>query len=578
MNYKRPVFPHPTLGKFIWHYRKWFYAGGFLAIMRSLVMAPFPFFIQIMIDEHVRSGDVLGIFSMSLLMVGLLALHYVFHVTGSNRLGLSVSRVIRELRGMVFHKLQFLHFGYLDSQKTGRLLSKYAFDTQKIEMVIMPLVNQLIPSTVYSLLVLFVLIFMNWQLTMVVLGFIPIYAFSRWYFFSRLKRKNRQMRLAQENLTGTANEYISALRLVRGYGEESKAIDNVEDSSDFFMRRKVEQVALNNSFGAFAFVAIQVLTLIVVAGGGGLVISGAMTIGTLFGFLSALPIIVQPVQQFLNFSQQFFVGKEGFYSLSELLNSTYVEDWKGEMQLENMRGEIEFKNVTFAYSDDGDPAVRSLDLHIKGGESVALVGSSGSGKSTVANLLLGLYKPQEGHITIDGVPQSRLDMRWLRQHSAIVMQESLLLSGTIFDNIRFARNDASDREVYEAARLANASEFIERMPEGYMTKVGERGAMLSGGQRQRLSIARAVLRDPRILILDEATSALDYESESLIQEALDRLASGRTVITIAHRLSTVKRADRIAVLSNGVVMEEGPYNYLAEHGTYFKELLAFAEE
>ena len=218
-------------------------------------------------------------------------------------------------------------------------------------------------------------------------------------------------------------------------------------------------------------------------------------------------------------------------------------------------------------------ALENVNLNVHQGEVLGIIGRNGSGKSTLANMVLGLYKPSQGIIRIDDVPQSSLDMRWFRRNSAIVMQESLLLSGSIKDNIRFARPNATDEEISRVAREANVEEFIHRLPEGYMTSAGEAGVHLSGGQRQRISIARALLRNPRVLILDEATSALDYESEHLVQEALERLSKGRTVITIAHRLSTVKKSDYIVVLKEGSVVEIGTFEKLSEGNSYFSEML-----
>ncbi|MEN9405034.1 MAG: hypothetical protein RL091_3737, partial [Verrucomicrobiota bacterium] len=228
-----------------------------------------------------------------------------------------------------------------------------------------------------------------------------------------------------------------------------------------------------------------------------------------------------------------------------------------------------------AYPSAPDRTVlHGINLALRPGEHVAFVGPSGSGKSTLANLLLGLYAPGAGRILIDGVPQTEWDMRWVRRQFAVVLQDSLLLSGTISENLRFARADATDAEIRAAAQQANAEEFIQRLPAGYDTRVGERGATLSGGQRQRLAIARAILRNPPVLILDEATSALDYESERLIQEALDRLATGRTVITIAHRLSTIRNADRIIVLAAGRIIEEGDFRQLTSQGGAFARLVS----
>ena len=262
-------------------------------------------------------------------------------------------------------------------------------------------------------------------------------------------------------------------------------------------------------------------------------------------------------------------------SIKELIDSNYVEQWNGEERPKNLKGKVKFQDISFAYKKDSANVLEKINLDIAAGENIAFVGGSGSGKSTLANLLLGLYAPLEGTIFIDDREQANIDMRHLRQHCAIVMQDSILLSGTILDNIKFGRPDASESEAIEAAKKANAWEFISQLPDGLKTLVGERGASLSGGQRQRIAIARAILRDPAILVLDEATSALDNESERLVQKALETLSHGRTTITIAHRLSTIRSADRIVVIESGHIVETGTYDELSQkQGSRFQSLLA----
>jgi ABC-type multidrug transport system fused ATPase/permease subunit len=285
--------------------------------------------------------------------------------------------------------------------------------------------------------------------------------------------------------------------------------------------------------------------------------------------------ILGPVHMFIGLSEPYFAAKEGYISIKELIDSRYVETWHGTRREDRIHGDITYEGVSFHYPSAPEKTViKDLNLTIRPGEHIAFVGPSGSGKSTLANLLLGLYAPTTGRILIDGVPQAEWNMRWIRRQLAVVMQDSILLSGSISDNIRFAKPDATQTEIQEAARLANAEEFILKMPEGYKTPVGERGVALSGGQRQRIAIARAILRNPPVLILDEATSALDYESERLIQEALDRLSVGRTVITIAHRLSTIQNADRIIVLRDGVIVEQGNFKELDALDGVFAQLIA----
>ena len=562
-----------TLYRYLLTHRGRFSRGIVLAILRCLIIAPCPWLFQVIIDEHIPAGNGFGILMIGVIFTGLLLLHYAFSVQGSIEIGREMAALMADLRGEIFNKLHFLNFGYLDRQKSGRLLSKYAFDTQKIEGTLTQFLNQILPNVLYSLSITLILVALHAQLALVMLLMIPLFTLLRYLFYEKIKTSNEVSRLAQEQLTGTASEVITALRLVRSLGEERQVTSELNQRSNHFAQSKVALASINSMFGTFTYMTTQFLSLLTVACGAYFVICGTMTLGTLMAFMAGLPIIMMPMHLFANLGEQYFVGQESYRSIKELLDSEYVEDWHGTGRLQPLKGRIEFDNVTFAYPGTQKTVFKDFRLAIEPGEHVALVGHSGAGKSTLTYLMLGLYKPDAGAVLIDGMPQANLDMRWFRQQCSVVLQENLLLSGSIADNIRFARPEATDDEVREAARFANAEEFILRMTDGYATRVGERGVMLSGGQRQRISIARAILRNPRILILDEATSALDYESERLVQDALRRLAEGRTVITIAHRLSTVRTAHRVVVLKDGRILEEGPFDKLAAKGGYFSELL-----
>lgn len=563
----------PTLIRYLWEQRARFRRGVTLAVLRCLIIAPLPWLFQIIIDEHVKTGSYEGVLAVSLIFVGLLFLHYAFSVAGTLAIVRELAALIAGLRGEIFNKLHFLSFGYLDRQRSGRLLAKYALDTQKVETALMQILNQFLPNILYSTSIALILVALHWQLSFVLILMVPILLLIRHLFQARLQKTNERNRIVQERLTGHASEAITALRLVRSLGEERQVSQRLEEHSAEFARARVEQSGLHSIFGTFTYASTQFLSLLVIAGGALFVIDGSMTLGTLMAFMAGLPILTMPVHLISTIGEQYFAGAESYRSIKELLDCTYVEEWSGTRKLIPLRGEIEFDRVTFAYPGTGRNVIRDLSLKINAGEHIALVGHSGSGKSTLTYLLLGLYKPDAGEIRIDGEPQSAIDMRWFRKQCAVVLQENLLLSGTVAENIRFAKPDATDDEVREAARLANAEEFILKMPDGYNTVVGERGVMVSGGQRQRLSIARAILRNPRILILDEATSSLDYESERLVQEAIERLSEGRTVITIAHRLSTVRKADRVVVLEAGRIVEQGRFEELSRRGGYFFELL-----
>ncbi|MCC5833912.1 MAG: ABC transporter ATP-binding protein [Opitutales bacterium] len=563
-----------TLLAFLWANRKRFRGGIFFAFLRILTIAPLPLIFQRIIDDKMPAGNISAILWLSLLTIGLIVSHQYLSVEGATRLGKGVTNAVLGLRARVFEKIQFLSFGYLDQQKAGRLLSKYAFDSQKVEGVMMPILNGFLPNIFYSVVTFIILVSLNWQLALVIFFALPVFAIMRGRYFARLRQRNEASRIAYEKLTGTASEYLGALRLVRVYGEEEQAQTRLKDRNEEVLHSRVKLITVSSSFSAFSFGAIQLLSLVVIAGGAILAIYGQISTGVVVAFVAGVPALVTPIQMFANIVEQFFLGRESYRSITELLETTYVEEWKGTRTVSPLEGKIEFEKVSFRYSAADSDALEDFSVSIRAGEKVALVGPSGAGKSTVANLVMGLYKPDQGVIRIDGVPQAELDMRWLRRNTAIVMQENILLSGTVAENLRFARLEATDEEVREAARLAQAEEFIDRLPHGFQTLIGERGATLSGGQRQRLAIARAILRNPAILILDEPTSALDYESEHLIQKALDNLSRGRTVVTIAHRLSTIRNADRILVLNHGRLVEQGSYDELASGDGYFGQVLA----
>ncbi|MBD5781343.1 ABC transporter ATP-binding protein [Pelagicoccus sp. NFK12] len=550
----------------------WFH---FWRIFSILSVVPFPLITQYIVDHSIPRGDLVEM----LLFCGygglLILIHYGGMFFALRILSERVQVVMVTLRSRIFRKLQFMHFGFLDKTQTGRLLSKYAFDTQNIEGAIIPILLNIIPEIIRSIALIGALVWINPWNALFVFTTVPIFALIRFRYTGRIERKNREVRLARERLTGKASEYISALKLVRGYGQEPQVQGELDGVSDAYSSTRVSQMLVNQGMNVAVFTMHSAINILAVCFGAYLVIVGKMSIGALIALVGALPTILNPINIFAQFSIQYLLAAESYNSIKELIDSDYVEQWRGQERPERLRGAIEFQNVSFAYKKDGAKVLDNIQLSIAPGENVAFVGGSGSGKSTLVNLLLGLYAPLEGHILIDGQEQADIDMRHLRRQCAIVMQDSILLSGTILDNIRFGRPEASEEEAIEAARQANAWEFISQLPEGLQTRVGERGASLSGGQRQRIAIARAILRDPAILVLDEATSALDNESERLVQKALETLAHGRTTITIAHRLSTIRSADRIVVVESGRIAESGSYDELAaKEGSKFQTLLA----
>ncbi|MGE9294539.1 MAG: ABC transporter ATP-binding protein [Puniceicoccales bacterium] len=560
--------------EFIWSERQRLVGVVALTMLRTLAIAPIPIIAKAIIDYALAAKEITVVLQLAGVILCLLALHTVIAVSGSSLVARRIPRMVLDLRARIFHKLQFMHFGFLDRTKTGRLLSKYAFDTQQVEGALVPIIYTIMPDLAYAGCLTIILVFLNPLLSAVIVCVVPIIFAMRWVFMKRILQTNHSVRVARERLTGAASEYISALRLVRSLGEEHAVDTQMSGHSEGFREGRERQIRLNQNLGTYSYFLTEALSVAVIAMSAILTISGHASIGTLVAFQASLPIILRPINQLTAFSQQFFLAEESYRSIRELLDSGYVEKWNGGYEFKHMRGEITFDDVCFTYEKDKPDVLTHFSLTIKPGEHVAFVGPSGSGKSTIVSLILGVYAPREGRILIDGMPQQRIAMRKFRRSCAIVMQDSLLLSGSITDNIRFGRPTASMEEVYEAARLAYADEFIRQLDQGYETKVGERGVSLSGGQRQRIAIARALLRNPSILILDEATSALDYESERQVQAALENLSKGRTVITIAHRLSTVRTADRIVVLQKGRVQESGSFDELADQDGIFAHLLA----
>ncbi|HAV12689.1 MAG TPA: hypothetical protein DCX06_04210, partial [Opitutae bacterium] len=529
---------------------------------------------QRIVDDSIPEKDLGGVIFYTGLSLALLAFHFLTMYLGVRSLSGQTQEIFRKLRSRIFHKLNFMQFRFLDTIQTGRLLSKYAFDTNNIEATVIQIVTGIIPELLRTVLLILTLAYINIWLLLIVLICIPLFAVVRVYYYRPIEDNNQAVRVAREKMTGQANELISAIKLIRGFGQESVAKEQMNLLSDQYSEMRVSQMNLNQSLGYIMFSVVTGLSLLGVGICGWLVIEDKMTMGALVALIGALPICLYPVNMLTQFSLQYLLGAESYRSIKELMDSHYVEVWTGEKLLQPMRGEIELSDVSFSYGDEGDDlAIEQLTTTIQAGEHVAFVGPSGSGKSTIVSLILGFYAPSKGEIRIDGVSQSELAIKAFRQDCAIVMQDNLLLSGTLMDNIRFGKPTASEAEVRQAASHANALEFIEALPDGFDTKVGERGVSLSGGQRQRVAIARALLRNPKILILDEATSALDYESEKSVQEAIDYLAKGRTTITIAHRLSTIRSANRILVLKQGKLIDQGSWTELSEQEGAFKELL-----
>lgn len=478
----------------------------------------------------------------------------------------SVRQLAADIRNSLTHRLQELSIGYHSRMSSSIIQSKLVRDVENIELML----QQTAQTGLSALFVLSGAIVVTSVrapvFVPVFLLAVPVAVLLVRGLRHRSNARNEHFRHSVEHLSARVGEMAALMPITRAHGLESTAAGRVGASADGVRSAGLALDRLNGSFGSLSWISYQSLGVLCLVGAAAAALTGIVPIsagevvllstyftiltGSIIGLLSLAPVIAK--------------GRESVKSICEVLQEPDVELNQGRALVGGVRGDIRLDNVGFVHPDGAGqrPALAGMSLHIEAGETVALVGPSGSGKSTLLNLVLGFLRPTSGRILLDGVDMDTLDMRSFRSFVSVVPQESVLFEGSVRDNIAYGLDDVSDERVRQAILDANALDIVERMPRGWDTIVGERGARLSGGQRQRLAIARALVRDPRVLLLDEATSALDGESERLVQQALERLMAGRTTLVVAHRLSTIRSADRIIVLDDGQIVEAGTHEQL----------------
>ncbi len=483
---------------------------------------------------------------------------------------LAGERVVARLRKALYANVVRQEVGFFDGQRTGELLNRLSADTGILQNSVTVNVSMALRFGLQAIGSLVVLFWTSWKLTGLMLGVVPLVAIGAVLFARSVRSLSRQTQDALAAATSVAEETLGNIRTVRSFAREEQEVARydarVEEAFGLGRKLAVTYGAFQGAMGFGAYAAIA----LVLWYGGGLVMEGTMSVGDLTAFMLYTLFLAFSLGGisglFADFNKALGASERVFELLDRVPGVVNAEG----RRLDAVTGQVRFEGVDFAYPTRPDaPVLRGVDLEMEPGRVLALVGASGGGKSTVASLLARLYDPTAGRVLLDGVDIRELDTRWLREQIGAVAQEPVLFAATIAENIRYGRPGASQAEVEAAAKAANADGFIRAFPEGYETTVGERGVRLSGGQKQRIAIARALLKDPRILVLDEATSALDAESEHLVQDALERLMVGRTVLVIAHRLSTVRDADRVVVIEGGRVVEAGTHDDLvARDGAY----------
>ena len=545
--------------------------GVFFLVISSAAGLVFPRGIQELLDGVLADESGASIDQAALFMLGVLAiqaltssLRYVFFTR-------SGERVVARLRKNLYASILRQEVAFFDERKTGELTSRLASDTSVLQNAVSVNVSMGLRNIATALGALVLIWVISWRLTLVMLAVVPPIAFGAVMYGRRLRALAREVQDALGNASDVAVESISGLRTVRAFGAEAKEAARYGQAVDKSFDLAQQRIRMSAVFTGFASFLAFASASLVLWYGGHLVLEDVLTVGQLTSFLIYTILVGISLGALTDLWADFTKASGAAERLFELIDRQEAMPDTGEKPAK-VAGAIAFKNVSFAYPMRPDaPVLTGLNLSMKQGEIVAIVGPSGAGKSTLASLVSRLYDPTSGALFLDGKDLKTLNPAWLRDQVGIVSQEPTLFSTSIEENVRYGRSNATREEVLKACEVANARGFIERFPEGLATPVGERGVQLSGGQKQRIAIARAVLKDPAILILDEATSALDAESEHLVKEALDRLMTGRTTMVIAHRLSTVRDADRVLVMDGGKIAQSGTHDSLmAQEGIYKK--------
>jgi len=541
----------------------------FCTIMAAAGNLYIPWIIKDMIDEVLadKNGTMLNWIAASIIAIFVVRGLFWY---GQNYLMSYVGQsVIIDIRAAVFKKLQRLSVSFYDKNKTGRIMSYVTNDVNALQSAMVENTIEMITEGFILIGSVVAMIYLDWRLTLFTVCTFPVVLWFMEFFGKKIRKTGGRIQECTADITSVLQESVASARVIKSFVREDYEVDrfDVENRANFRANMKNAQLMATLTPVVELVAAIGV-TMIIWYGGNN-VINGTITAGSLVAFLTYAVNISNPIKRLtrvIGNIQKALAAAQRVFMIIDMPEE--IAESRDAKQLPEVSGKVEFQNVSFAYDDKGN-VITDLSFSVKPGEVIAIVGPSGAGKSTIANLLPRFYDVNKGDIKIDGHSVREVTLDSLREQVGIVPQETMLFNGSVYNNILYGRLDATKEEIEAAAKAANAHDFIMQLTDGYETKLGDRGVNLSGGQRQRIAIARAILKNPRILILDEATSALDTESERVVQEALDRLMVGRTSFVIAHRLSTVKNADKILVLEKGNLVESGTHDeLLALDGLY----------
>jgi len=526
-------------------------------------------------EREMRKGDLLMIVGLLFLAFTVARLTAHFRIRAMGTLG---ERVVMNLRNRLYRTLQRLSLSYYDREHTGRIMARVLSDTRVVQRFVVQAAQDLVIDILTVIGIAVVLFVFKWKLAAIALVPMPFVVLCARYFSHRFRGVFRAVRRKFANLSASVSETVSGVRVVKSFGQEDREITGFNEKSEDVYNARMSAVSARARFGPAVGFMLNLGMVAVWIVGGWEVLYGTLTLGTLLLFWQYMPRFFQPVRRLMNVTEAFQESATAAERIFNVMNMpSEVADHEDAVEVENVKGRVDIENVSFGYGEN-ERVLKNIDLHMEPGEMIGLVGQTGSGKSTLVSLVCRFYDPDKGRILLDGHDLRDVKIKSLRGHIGMVLQDPFLFAGTIKENIAYGKPDADAAEIIRAAKAANSHDFIMNLPDGYDSQVGERGVRLSGGERQRISIARAILKNPALLILDEATSSVDTATEAVIQEAMDRVVAGRTTIAIAHRLSTLRNADRLVVLDEGEIVEQGTHDELIRAGGRYARLCRIQSE
>ena len=557
-------------------YRGIFWADMFFALVAAAVSLAIPLIVRYITSQVVYFGAQealhmivrLGIVMLVLIVVQFYGNYFIAnygHVMGA--------KIEYDMRAEIFSHYQKLSFNFYDDQKVGQLMSRITSDLFDISELLHHGPENIVISLIKLVGAFVIMIGISPRLTLAAFILVPFMLIYAYFFNKKMKKAFRQNRVKIAGINEQIEDNLSGIRMVKSFANEDIECEKFKVGNCGFLDAKKNSYRYMGGYNAGLTAFTVAITAVVIIAGGIMITRQTCQITDLVAFLLYINVFTDPIKTLIDFTEQFQNGYSGFERFVEILEiEPDIQDAKDAQELTDVKGTITFDDVSFHYADADQMVLEHVSMEVPAGEYVALVGPSGAGKTTLCSLIPRFYEPTEGRICIDGKDISHLTLKSLRNHIGIVQQDVYLFAGTILENIRYGKPDASREEVIQAAKNANAHDFIMSFPDGYDTDIGQRGVKLSGGQKQRLSIARVFLKNPPVLIFDEATSALDNESERVVQESLEKLAKNRTTFVIAHRLSTIRNAEKILVLTEEGIEESGTHEELLEKGGIYHDL------